>query len=215
MLGWAVGVVTVLMTLLLGIAIFSWSALVPDALPQGLKPDQVLVAFIQSRLPAGLAGLMVAAIFAAAMSSVDSAVQSLSTATTVDFVQRFRKSPLSDEQELRLARFLTLAFGVAALFIALQVSKAGTGLLETMVTWLGYFAGPLLGLFLLGMLTKRANETGALAGMTLAFTGIAVAVQFKIPAKLGCHPLWLAPAAVATTFLSGLAASGLKKTSLS
>jgi SSS family solute:Na+ symporter len=202
--GWTAGTVALGLTLLLGVALSSWAALAPVAKEFSVeKADQVLPAFIGYRLPAGFAGLLLAAVFAASMSSMDSAIHSMSTATIVDFVRRFWPTKPEPGVELRVARLATVSFGLWATVGAIYASEVSTSILETLVTWLGYFAGPLLGLFLLGMLTKRANETGALIGVGAAF-----AVVVATPAKeWGFHPLWLAPLSCAVAFGIGYAAS--------
>jgi len=200
-LGWGVGTLTLGLTLFMGVCLSAWA--VGTDVMDGATGNEVLPRFIAARLPAGVAGLMLAAIFAASMSSIDSAIHSMSTATVVDFVRRFSKG----RNELRVARWTTVAFGVAATLGALYAASRSKQLLETLVTWLGYFAGPMLGLFLLGMLTKRANEAGALVGVVTSFAGVALVVLFAEAKPWGFHPLWLAPASCASTCVLGYATS--------
>ncbi len=209
LLGWTVGAVAVGLTLFLGVSLWSYTQHVPGVLDPELTGDAVLPAFVAARLPAGVAGLIVAAIFAASMSSLDSAIHSLSTATLVDFVRRFRTEPLSTEHELRLARLLTIEFGLLAAFGAVYAAAADTGLLNLLIRWLGYFAGPLLGLFLLGMLTKRVGERAALAGTVIAAVVVLIAVQLEVPREWAFHALWLAPVGCAITFGAGCLGSAL------
>jgi SSS family solute:Na+ symporter len=203
---WVIGAVAVSLTLLLGVCLGAWIDLVPggSALPKG---DRVLPAFIGTRLPAGVAGLLLAAVLGASMSSLDSPIHSTSTAFLVDFVRRFARHPPGQRAELLWARLATVAFGLAATLCAFYAAGRDEGILQTLVTWLGYFAGPLLGLFLLGMLSRRANEKGALAGVGCAFIGLAAALLFGGKKPLGFHPLWLAPASAALTVAAGRAAS--------
>ncbi len=212
-LGWGIGFFAVALTLFLGVAIHAWSDLSPAAerftaamAEEGRTNDSALPLFILHRLPAGISGLLVAAIFAASMSSMDSAIHSMSTATLVDFVRRFRARPMEARSELRLARLLTAVFGVLAILAALLAATAARGLLDTLITWLGYFAGPLLGLFGLGVLTRRTNEAGALIGTALGAGLVAGAVALELPARWAFHPLWLAPVALLTTLVGGFVA---------
>jgi SSS family solute:Na+ symporter len=216
--GWTAGTIALGVTLFLGVCIGAWAALAPGATSmEGIKADEVLPRFIGTRLPAGVAGLMLAAIFAASMSSLDSAIHSMSTASIVDFFRRFSKRPPDPRTELRFAREMTLLFGLIATHGALLAARTETTLLETLVTWLGYFAGPLLGLFALGMLTKRANEFGALVGtfvaiafvlgLAWAWTGPESGTPYK---PWGFHRLWFAPFSCALTFGLGLLASLLR-----
>ena len=147
-------------------------------------------------MPAGLAGLMLAAIFAASMSSLDSAIHSMSTCFMVDLLRR---------NDLRFARLCTVGIGVIATFGALVAAEAETSLLETMVTWLGLFAGPLLGLFLLGMLTRSVEQRAALIGVGCGagFAFGLAALSFWLPEALPFHKLWIAPISCAVTFWAG------------
>ncbi|MHC4341214.1 MAG: sodium:solute symporter family transporter [Planctomycetota bacterium] len=202
--GWAAGTVTLGLTLFLGVCLYSWSKLAPAGADfAAAKGDEVLPRFIALRLPAGVAGLMLAAIFAASMSSLDSAIHSMSTVTIVDFLRRFGRRKQEAGTELLIARFGTVLFGLLAVAGALYAAEASTQILETMVTWLGYFAGPLLGLFLLGMLTKRATERSALLGVGVAFAAEIAVLSTAGPKPWGFHPLWLAPGSFAVTFLVG------------
>jgi len=182
--------------------------LAPDAVALG-KGDAVFPAFVATRLPVGLAGLMLAAVFAASMSSIDSAIHSTSTAFLVDFVRRCSRHPLTPKAELRWAQAATVGFGVLATLAAFYAASKGTGILDLLITWLGYFAGPLLGLFLLGMLSRRANEGGVLVGVGVAFAGILGVVVAKGEKPWGWHPLWLAPVSTAVTLAVGWGASHL------
>jgi len=212
-LGWTIGFVAVALTLFLGTCLAVWTDVAPEGaeVVRSIDVDgnAVLPAFILHRLPAGLAGLLVAAIFAASMSSMDSAIHSMSTATLVDFVRRFRRTPASDHAELRLARVLTVVFGAVATGAAIFAAGEGDLLLDQLIRWLGYFAGPLLGLFLLGVSSRRANERGAVVGVVVAGTIVVVAVILDAPAAYGFHPLWLAPLSCAATIVYGLAVSTL------
>jgi len=203
---WGIGAVAVLLTLLLGVCLSAWIDLVPggSGVPKG---DRVLPSFIGTRLPAGVAGLLLAAVLGASMSSLDAPIHSTSTAFLVDFVRRFARRPPSAKAEILWARVATVAFGAAATLGAFYAAGREGGILQTLVTWLGYFAGPLLGLFLLGMLSTRANEPGALVGVGAAFLGILLALRAGGSKPWGFHPLWFAPASAAVTGGLGWAAS--------
>ena len=191
--------------LLLGATLASWSEITGTALIDG-DDVKVLPAFVAGHLPAGLRGLLLAAIVAAAMSSIDSAVHSMSTAVIVDFYRplRGRASAPNTASELRLARILTAMFGVAAVAGAMLAGQGDATLLDKLVTWLGYPAGPLLGLFLLGMLTRSVGEVAALAGVAAGVELVVLAVGLDLPVRWGFHPLWLCPAACVVTVLVGL-----------
>ena len=202
--GWAVGTAALGLTLFLGVCLAAWVDLAPDAeaLPSGGK---VLPGFIAGRLPSGLAGLMLAAIFAASLSSLDSAIHSTSTALIVDFFRRF--SAPDARRELLVARLTTVAVGVLATLGAVYAAERQTGILKTLVTWLGYVAGPLLGLFLLGLLVKRANQVGALVGVAISMAAVLAVAWFGPEQPWGFDRLWLAPFSCALTGVLGWLAS--------
>jgi Na+/proline symporter len=134
-------------------------------LPAGTfgKADRIFPTFIVNGLPRGLAGLLVAAVLAAAMSNLSAALNSLSTSSMVDFYLRAR--PLTDEQSrMRLSRGFTLVWAVVLFGLAL-LSRRGGRVLELGLSIASVAYGAMLGVFLLGILTKRANARGALAGM--------------------------------------------------
>lgn len=202
--GWTIGTFSLGFTLFLGACLSAWVALAPAAKGFAVeKGAEVLPAFLVARLPAGVAGLLLAAIFAASMSSLDSAIHSMSTASIVDFLRRFSRRTPSRRAELLTARFTTVACGVLATIGALLAADLHTTILETLVTWLGYVAGPLLGLFLLGMLTKQANETGALLGLAAGGVQVALSLALALPQRSGLHPLWIAPLSCVETFAVG------------
>ena len=205
-LAWGIGCAAVALTLFLGVSLFAWSALAPGGDVLAGKGDEALPLFIVHRLPPGIAGLLVAAIFAASMSSMDSAIHSMSTAMLVDFVRRFRRRPLEARKELRLARGLTVLFGLVAAVIAMRAAGRDTPMLDTLLQWLSFFAGPLLGLFTLGMISTRANQAGAVAATMAVGVGVilvgTVGFQPLLEAH-GIHPLWLGPASLVATVLLG------------
>jgi len=146
--------------LLVGIALFAHYRL-PVA--NFGKADRIFPSFIVTGLPRGLAGLLVAAVLAAAMSNLSAALNSLSTSSMVDFYLRFR--PLTSERlRMRLSRGLTIVWAVILFALAL-LSRRGGRVLELGLSIASVAYGAMLGVFLLGILTKRANARGALVGM--------------------------------------------------
>ena len=127
------------------------------------SPDRVFPTFIVEHLPQGIAGLMIAAILAAAMSNLSAALNSLSSTSMVDFYLRLRPDT-SDRARIVLSRVFTLFWGVV-LFVFGLASRYSGKVLETGLTITSVAYGGLLGVFLLGVLTRRANQTGAIVGM--------------------------------------------------
>ncbi|HUF13868.1 MAG TPA: sodium/solute symporter [Longimicrobiales bacterium] len=163
LLGVGAGVIGVTLSLLLGVFMFIFYQHFPGLIPADFSPDQVMPHFVQTQVPAILTGALVAAVFAAAMSSLDSALNSLAAALTVDFLARFKRD-LPDRTRLTFAKFVVVTAGILGIGIGIYSARTEILLITLILTFMGYFAGGLLGLFLLGMLTRRANGTGAFTG---------------------------------------------------
>ncbi len=133
--------------------------------------DQILPYFVVTELPAGMPGLLISAIFAASMSTVSSGINALTTTTLVDFAQRLWGLKADDERQLTWARWLTVFYGALVMGLAFVVERLGS-LLEASNKAIGLAGGPLLGLFLLGMLSKTANARGAFAGWAAGFLAL-------------------------------------------
>jgi len=126
--------------------------------------DEIFPAFIVQRLPHGISGLVIAAIFAAAMSNLSGSLNSLSSSTVMDFYKPLLRPRASDEDLLKLSRWLTAGWGFVLIGIAILARSWGS-VFVTGLTIASLVYGPMLGAFLLGVLTKRANQLGVMAGM--------------------------------------------------
>jgi SSS family solute:Na+ symporter len=217
-LSWGVGALVTLLTLSLGVALFAKLGTQDIALNQG-KPaaDQVFATFVAGHLPVGLAGILAAALFAASMSSIDSAIHSMATATLVDFIEPLRASPLEDGARLRLARRLTLLYGVLAVGAAFVAMNQGRDVFDLLLRWLGFLLGPILGLFLLGFLGPWVRQWHALIGVSCAYTAIVLGFTklvlsspgpagdpITLAADAGVHGIWAAFVGCTTTMGVGL-----------
>jgi solute:Na+ symporter, SSS family len=180
LLGVGAGVIGVLLSLLLGVFLFIFYEHYPALLPADLTPDQVMPHFVNTQVPAVLTGLLVAAVFAAAMSSLDSALNSLSAALTVDFLTRFRRG-VSEGQRLAFAKVVVVTAGILGIGIGIYSARTEAALIDLILAFMGYFAGGLLGLFLLGMLTRRANGHGAFVGAILGTLVVLMVTQNDFP----------------------------------
>jgi SSS family transporter len=165
------------------------------------KPDRIYPTFIVSQMPHGISGLLIAAILAAAMSNLSAALNSLSSSTIMDFVLRLR--PQTDERtRLRLSRLATfywalVLFGLAVLALQKVGRVVEVGLQIASVAY-----GALLGVFLLGVLTRRANQRGAMVGMLFGFgVGLYLWQGTHVPWT------WWVPLGTVVTFGIGYAAS--------
>lgn len=153
--------------LFVGLGLFAYYVSFPQRLAEDITGDRVLPYYIIHDLPTGVSGLLVSAIFAAAMSSMDSGVNSMATVMVCDFVKPLRSRRRSEQQDVTLARLFTLLLGVFATGTAFYVSQIEQ-IFKASSTFLGLFAGPILALFLLGMLTRRANFPGWVFGICVA-----------------------------------------------
>ncbi len=175
-LGWFSGFIGVAATLLLGVLLFGFYSL-NSGIPDNIKPDEILSYFIINQVPSGASGLLVAAIFAAAMSSIDSALHSLATCMTVDFYDRYFKPKNGDSQSLKVAQGLIVLWGILGILSAFYVATTGESLLPFLVTYTTMFLGPLLGIFLMGIIFPRINATGAFYGTVSAVILIIIATN--------------------------------------
>jgi SSS family solute:Na+ symporter len=126
--------------------------------------NYVFPSYLITYVPAGVLGLLIAVIFAAAMSSLDSALTALSSATVIDFYGRYIKPDAGDDHYLKVSRITTLGWGVFAVLAALYAGRLGS-LIEAVNEIGSLFYGSLLGVFLLAFLVKRANARGAFYGL--------------------------------------------------
>lgn len=134
---------------------------------QNQPPDFLVPFFLIQYMPKGLLGLLIAGIFAASMSSLDSAMNSLSAATYRDLLIKIWPSleHLTDRQKVRLSRWLTIFWGVVATGFALQMVGGSETVLELVNKIGSAFYGPILAIFWLGILTRSANQKGAIIGL--------------------------------------------------
>ena len=134
-----------------------------------ISNDEIFPKFIVERLPHGISGLVIAAIFAAAMSNLSGSLNSLASTTVLDFYKPLIKPDASDESLLKLSRWLTAAWGVILIAIAIFARNWGS-VFTVGLTIASLVYGTMLGAFLLGVLTKRANSIGVVVGMLSSIT---------------------------------------------
>ncbi len=149
----------------LGTALFAYYRDNPAKLDPTYTTDQILPLFIVQEVPVGLAGLIVAGIFAAAQSTISTSMNSTATAATVDFFRPLNMMK-SEKGYLNAARVTTLLFGTAGTLLAIMfIHPDIKSLFDEFVKVIGLFMGVLGGLFALGVLTVRCSAFGALAGL--------------------------------------------------
>lgn len=164
---WTNAVLTIPATLLffgIGTALFAFYQSHPEKLDPTITTDQVFPLFIAREMPIGLAGLIVAGVFAAAQSTVSTSMNSTATAIVTDFMRPFNTCK-SEASYLKAARLTTFLIGVIGTLLGLVfVNPEIKSLFDAFIIVIGLFMGVLGGLFVLGAVTKRANAIGALIG---------------------------------------------------
>ena len=166
--------------------------------------NYVFPTFITTRMPIGLVGLMIAAIFAAAMSSIAAELNSLATATIIDMYRRHLKPQASDRHYLTASRIATGFWGLFACVVALYATSLGS-LIEVVNRYGSFFYGSILGVFALAILTRRASGTGAFVGLVAGMSAVAL-VAFRWPEV---SYLWHNVVGAVVVFFVGLALSAI------
>jgi SSS family solute:Na+ symporter len=164
--------------------------------------NYIIPRFVLDHLPLGFAGIFLAAVLAAAMSSIAAELNSLSTATVVDFYQRWFRPTASDAHYLTVSKVSTAVWGVFACVVATYAATLGS-LIEVVNRFGSFFYGSILGIFLLAMI-PRARALGAFIGL-LCGMGAVAAVAIWIPSV---SFLWHNLIGAAVVVLVGLALSG-------
>ena len=185
----------------LGTALYVFYKFNPERLDPRLPNDSIFSHFISNELPIGMAGLVVAGIFAAAQSTVSGSINSVSTAITTDFYKRFARPGTNDRKYLSIAKWWTGVFGVFCTCVALLLIYYGSrieSLWFTATRIMGLLGGGLAGMFALGIFTKFATGRGALAGAL-----IAGCVQFYIAFYTDTHFYLYAGTGIVVCFVSG------------
>lgn len=187
---------------LVGILLYGFYAQPNHPLPDDIRAngDKVLPYFIATRVATGLAGLILAAIIAATVSTVTSVLNSLCAATVTDYVERWHTSS-DDRAEVRLSRWITLGWGALGTLLACFVGQLGT-IVEQTLMLAGLVGGGLGGIFFLGLFTKRTSSTGAICGGVVG-TGATAAVMFLTDV----HFTWYYSVGMVTSVVVGYAVS--------
>ena len=202
---WTAALMTVPATILffgLGAALYVFYKSNPERLDPTFMTDQIFPLFIAHEVPVGIAGLIVAGIFAAAQSTISTSMNSTSTAVVTDFVRPFRLAG-SEGRYLLWARALTLGFGVAGTALGLLfIDPDNRSLFDSFIKVIGLFMGVLGGLFALGIMTRRASGWGSLLG-ALAGAG----VMALLPIYTQINGYLFAAIGITTCFVVGYTAS--------
>ncbi len=139
--------------------------------------NYVFPTFVIQNMPMGVIGLIIAAIFAAAMSSIAAELNALATASTIDFYKRHLKPEGTDKELVRFGKFATLFWGLFACVVAIYVTNLGS-LIEVVNKFGSFFYGSLLGVFVLAIVVKRARARGAFFGLLFGIASVWIASNF-------------------------------------
>lgn len=188
--------------LVIGVALFAFYQIHALSLPAGEfgRYDRLYPQFVARHLPAGLAGLILAAILAASMSNLSAALNALSSSAVVDFYRPYLVRGRSEAHYLRVSRVATAGF-LLVLGAVAYASRHSHSVLESGLAIISYPFSGLLGVFLLGTLTRRADARGALIGL---IAGIGTTLVLS---AAGVAYTWFVVAGTLVTFVVGYAVS--------
>ena len=174
----------------LGTALYAFYKQNPGMLNASIATDGILPMFIAQQAPVGLSGLIIAAIFAASMSTLEGSIHSVATIFTTDFYSRYRKD-LTTKQVTRVAKITTVVLGTFATGLSLVLLYLDiNSILDVFQEITGLFIGASTALFLLGIFTKKANAKGVLigalsSGVILYFVKIFTPLNFWLYSAVG------------------------------
>lgn len=146
----------------IGTALFAYYQAQPDLLPEGLSGDKVFPYFIVNQLPVGFTGLLIASIFAAGMSTVSTSINSSATVILSDHFRSYIHPNPSEKLSLRVLKLSSLAMGLLSIVVGLAFNGV-TSALDAWWALSSIFSGGILGLFLLGLLSKAKNPQAVFA----------------------------------------------------
>lgn len=191
-----------------GLAVFGYFTAHPEAFGPNFSvvdsADELFPRFIATVMPAGLAGLVIAAMLSAAMSSLSSGMNSASAVIVGDFIGLRRRNPLTDHEQVRLAKIVSAVVGAVAIGGSMIVPRLATNLFELCVKAVDLFTAPLFVLFFLALFVPWATPLGGVAA-TIASVGVAVAIGYF--QAFGLEMLWMAPCSLAAGIVVGVIAS--------
>ena len=166
----------------IGTALFSYYQSGADVLPANLKAEEVFPYFIMTKMPVGITGLVISALIAAAISSLDSDLNCLSAVGVEDFYAKLKPNA-TDKMKLRMGKITVIIAGIAALLVgSLYTILEGEGVLGIVFTLYAIFSGGIAGIFLAGLFIKRIGRKSLYVGIgaCVMFTAYAVLTSTKI-----------------------------------
>jgi len=194
--------------LFIGTALYAFYQLNPHLLSQGISGDRVFPYFIVNQLPAGLTGLLIASLSAAAMSSVDTSINSSATILLTDVYKRIVNPGASEARQMQFLRIVTVVLGIAGTGTALLMISIKSAL-DVWWNLAGMFSGGMLGLFLLGAISRRAAAPQAGIAMVAGLLTITWASVSRNWSEFNnvLHPFMTAVIGTLVIFIVGIALS--------
>jgi SSS family solute:Na+ symporter len=195
----------------IGVLLWAFYRMQPDLLPVALwdQPDEVFPYFIGHQLPAGLTGLILAGLMAATMSTLSSDLNSLGSVIVEDYYGRFKKN-ITDKQKLSFSRICVFATGVLAVLLAMAMTRIQS-MADAAFHFVSLVAGGVLGMYTLGLFTRRCSSRGLYVGIGIGilfvlwayFTNVDPNPVSWLP-SFPLHTLWIGLLGNCTVFISGL-----------
>jgi SSS family solute:Na+ symporter len=159
--------------LVLGVMLFAYYGTI------NAKPDEIFPMFIINVLPTGITGIIIAGLFAAAMSTLAGSMSSLASSTVHDLYIPFLKRDIDEAEKLRVSRIFTVLWSVMLILAALFFMNTSGAVVELALSIASFTYGGLLGTFLLGVLNKKAKEKDALSGFTVGILTMIIVISIK------------------------------------
>lgn len=160
----------------IGSALFVYYQQNPNLLPKGFNIGGILPLFVVTEMPPGIAGLIIAAIFAAAQSSISSSLNSISSCFNSDIYQRLSRQKRTPENSMRMAKLVILIAGVFSSAATVWLVMADESeIWDAFNSLIGLMGGPMTGLFMLGIFCKRANAGSAALGIGVSIVAVLAA----------------------------------------
>ena len=214
----SVSIVVTLTLGLVGFALLGYAEANPAQLPTGMdlkaNADDIFPWYIAYRLPVGVSGLVVSAMFAAAMSSIDSGVNSITAVVTTDFLDRFGIRPQTEKGHVRIAQLLALGIGAVVVFGSSFMGYVPGNIMAVSYKVVTLLVSPIFCLFFFALFVPFANPAGVFVG---AVCGISTAALisfsgpiFGVDPATGLEPVsfqWIGPAALLVNIVVGTLAS--------
>lgn len=160
----------------IGSALFVYYHQNPNLLPEGFNIGGILPLFVVTEMPPGIAGLIIAAIFAAAQSSISSSLNSISSCFNSDIYQRLSSKNITPENSIQMAKLIILVAGILSSAATVWLVMADESeIWDAFNSLIGLMGGPMTGLFMLGIFCKRANAGSAALGIVVSIVAVLAA----------------------------------------